>query len=266
MGKFNQIIHIVKKKSPILFSIVLIHIALLIAAIIGLLIDDRTLMGINVWIKSIKFIISTAIYIFTVGYLTTLYPFSYVKRHIVNHLVAWTLLFEIVIVVYQASRGVQSHYNTSTSFDGMLFGMMGFLILVNVFIMIFFIVETVRLKVKVEKTVRWGLFFGWIIVFFGSWVGSQMISQLGHNVGIADGGEGLPFLNWSTIAGDLRVAHFFGLHAIQIIPVFGFLLFKKTKLSTKTRLWIVCVFGLLYAAFIAHVYHQASQGISFIQL
>ena len=140
------------------------------------------------------------------------------------------------------------------------------LILVNVFVMIFFIIETARLKVKVEKTVRWGLFFGWIIVFFGSWVGSQMISQMSHNVGVADGGEGLPFLNWSTIAGDLRVAHFFGLHAIQIIPVFGYLLYKKTKLPTNTRLWIVCVFGLLYTAFIAHIYYQASQGISFIKL
>ncbi len=266
MNEFKQIVQTVRRKSPILYFILLIHLLMIIGALIGLLTDDRTLMGVNVWIKPLKFSISTGVYILTVGYLTTLYPFSNVKRHIINHLVAWTLLLEIVIVFYQASRGVQSHYNTSTSFDGILFAMMGILIAINVLIMIWFIIETVRLKVKVEPTVRWGLLIGWIIVFFGSWVGSQMIDQMSHNVGVADGGEGLPLLNWSTVAGDLRVAHFFGLHAIQIIPIFAYFLHKQTKLTFKSRLLIVLSFGIVYAAFISFVYYQASQGKPFLSL
>ncbi|MFD2588830.1 hypothetical protein ACFSQJ_18030 [Croceitalea marina] len=266
MKYLNQILNPVKKASPILYWVVILHVIFAIICAIGLAIDDRTLMGINVWIKPLKFSISGGIYILTLGILTTLYPYSKRKRSIITNVVAITLLLEIGIIIYQAARGVQSHYNISSPFDGILFAAMGILIAINVLIMVLFIFDTIRLKLNTAKSIQWAILLGWIIVVFGSWVGGQMISQMAHNVGVADGGAGLPLVNWSTIAGDLRVAHFFGLHAIQVIPLFALWVTKKWNFTNKNQILAVTIFGLLYAGWIAYTFYQAKMGMALIQL
>ncbi|RNC92120.1 MAG: hypothetical protein ED555_03165 [Allomuricauda sp.] len=233
---------------------------------VGFFIDDRMLTGLNVWVKPLKFSISGGIYVLTVGYLVTLYPFSRRKKNIVNNIVSWTLAIEIAIIVLQAGRGVRSHYNQSSLLDGLLFAAMGILISIIVMTMVFFIVETIRLRMNVAKSIQGAILMGWLVVLFGSWVGGQMIGQMAHNVGVADGGEGLPLLNWSTLAGDLRVAHFFGLHGIQIIPLFAWVLTKKWKTKERNRMVLSVIFGLFYASWIAYTFYQAKQGMPFLKL
>ena len=266
MRSLNKVIRTVKESSPILYWIVVFHFVMAVVCIAGIFIDNRMLMGLNIWVKPLKFCISGGIYIFTVGYLTTVYPYSIRKKNIINNIVSWTLLGEILIVLFQAARGVKSHYNESSLFDGILFGIMGLLIAVNVLIMVFFIFDTLRLKFNIPKSIQVALLLGWIVVLFGSWVGGQMISQMSHNVGVADGGAGLPLLNWSTIAGDLRVAHFFGLHGIQIIPLFAVWLSAKWKTTNRNQILAVIIFGLLYMAWIGFTFYQAKQGMALIKL
>ena len=238
----KHVFNTVKNHSPLLYWIVIVHLVLAIVSITSSFMDDRTLMGVNVWMKPLKFSISVAIYILTVGFLMTLYPFSKKKKNLINNIVCWTLLIELGLIIYQASGGVQSHYNISNPFDGLIFTAMGILIAINVIIMALFIFETIRLKLKTPKLLQWAILLGWVIVFFGSWVGGQMISEMSHNIGVEDGGPGLPLVNWSTIAGDLRVAHFFGLHGLQIIPIFALLISNKSKTTTKNQIIIVTVF------------------------
>ncbi len=266
MRYLRQVCSIVKNQSPILFYIVMIHFIVAIGCIGALSIDNRNLMGINVWVKPLKFSLSITIYLLTVGYLITLYPYSKRKKNVLNNIVSFTLLIEMGIIFYQASRGVQSHYNTSSLFDGLLFAGMGILIAINVLIMILFIVDTIRLKLKTTKSIQFAILLGWIILVLGSWIGGQMISQMSHNVGVVDGGVGLPLVNWSTIGGDLRIAHFFGLHGIQIIPLLALWLSNKWKTVNRNQIIAVTIFALVYASWIGFVFYQAKQGIPLIRL
>jgi len=56
-----------------------------------------------------------------------------------------------------------------------------------------------------------------------------MSTHLAHTYGAPDGGPGIPFLNWSTIAGDLRIGHFVTLHGLQVIPLIALLIKEKVK-------------------------------------
>ncbi len=266
MKALKHVFQTVKRESPILYGVVIFHFILAALCVIGWMLDSRMLTGLNVWVKPMKFSLSGGIYVLTAGYLITLYPFSRRKKNIVNNIISWTMVLEICIVFLQAARGVRSHYNQSSMFDGILFGSMGILISIIVLFMVFFIVETIRLKLNTPRPVQWGILLGWLVVLFGSWVGGQMIGQMSHNVGVPDGGEGLPWINWSTIAGDLRVAHFFGLHGIQIIPLFALVLTKRWNTSKMVKNLAVIYFGLLYASWIAFTFYQAKQGMPLVRL
>ncbi len=260
------VLNTIRTKSPILWTLSMIMLALAALSFIGLFVDDRTLLGVNVWVKPLKFELSTAIYTLTLSFLATFYPYSEKKRKRINGIVAWTLFIEMLIVPLQAFRGVQSHFNQSTPFDGILFAMMGLLISVNVLVMFLLLIDSIRLRLNLSMSQQIAIILGWIIVIGGSWVGGQMLSEVGHNIGVADGGEGLPIINWSTIAGDLRVAHFFGLHGIQVLPLFALLLVKKWNTKESNRVIGVLIFGLCYAGWIAYTFYQAKQGIPLIAL
>jgi len=263
----NYLKHInskVKANSPVLYKVVQLNWLLTVICLIGMILDARSLGGISVWTKPLKFAISTGIYILSVGFLITFYPFSNKKKNIITGLTAWTLLIEMGVIFVQGARGVQSHYNMSSPLDALMYASMGVMIGINVLIMILFIIETVRLKLKVTKAQQWSILLGWIVIVLGSWIGGQMIAQLSHSIGVADGGSGIPILNWSTKGGDLRIAHFFSIHGLQLIPIIAFILDRKWDTSQNNRIIGVTLITLVYVGLIGFVFYQAKQGLPLI--
>ena len=80
-----------------------------------------------------------------------------------------------------------------------------------------------------------------------------------HSVGVPDGGPGLPFLGWSTTGGDLRIGHFFGLHALQALPLLAFLL-TRTGLGDRVRARLLLVVGAAYGSLNVLLTWQALRG------
>jgi hypothetical protein len=88
-----------------------------------------------------------------------------------------------------------------------------------------------------------------------------------HSVGVDDGGPGLPFVGWSTVAGDLRVGHFVGLHGLQVLPVFALLLISGRLFRRNTpaqHQQLVQLVGIAYTAGTSLLIWQAWRGQSVI--
>jgi hypothetical protein len=85
-----------------------------------------------------------------------------------------------------------------------------------------------------------------------------------HSIGIPDGGPGLPVLGWSTVGGDMRAAHFFGLHALQVLPFLGWLITRNRSrrafFNDKHRLVLVWIAGSAYSGVLVLLAWQALRG------
>lgn len=219
--------------------------------------DSTQILGINRWIKPIKFASSAAVFLITVAvYLYYLQGFEQSKN-----IIAWATILimfvEISLIVMQAARGTTSHFNISNAFDGAVFSTMGLLIVTNTFVIAYLAYLYFVSDFDLPNAVIWGMRLGLIVFLLGSIQGGYMSAQAGHAVGVADGGSGLPFLSWSTVGGDLRAAHFLGLHAFQIIPLFAVLL---TLLSISYATIITCGFAVTYFIGFSAIFFQALNG------
>ena len=86
--------------------------------------------------------------------------------------------------------------------------------------------------------------------------GTYSVIMLRHTVGGDDAGKGLPVVNWSREHGDLRIAHFFGMHTLQIFPLFGYFIARSSK--------TVIAFALIYVGLVTAVLIQALMGLPLI--
>jgi hypothetical protein len=129
----------------------------------------------------------------------------------------------------------------------------------------FILFDLFTLNTSLSIPMLWALRIGVIIFLFGGISGFMMASSLRHSIGIIDGGIGLPFTNWSTIGGDLRVSHFFSLHAIQLLSLLVFIM-QGFNLNSISQTLIVSVVGIMYGLFSIFTLIQAVNGQPFIKI
>lgn len=247
------------ESNPVLAVTGWIHWALVAVLVVLSQFDTRTILGINPWIKPIKFSISIAIYVWTLAWYLRYISGRKRAVRIVSWGVAISVLSEIVFITLQSARGVTSHYNVATALDATIFSVMGSMIGINTLLLVYTLVMFFTAHTQLPAAYRWGIRFGLMVFLLASVEGVIMIGHGEHTVGAADGGPGLPFVNWSREHGDLRVAHFAGMHALQILPLAGYLMALSRRRESRQVFYVV-VFSCVYAGLMALLFWQAWQG------
>ncbi len=171
--------------------------------------------GVKAWLKPLKCCCSICLFVWTMGwYLGYLGPQPAVAVY--TWVVVGALAFELLCIAGQAARGQRSHFNVSSPLSTALSVAMGVAIVVMTWwtayiALVFGQVPLPGLPSGYAWAIRLGI--GLFVVF--ALQGGLMVSRQAHTVG----GPGLPVLHWSTRHGDLRVAHFLGMHALQVLPL-----------------------------------------------
>ncbi len=229
-------------------------------ALIGLFLiaDDRTILGIDPWIKPTKFAISNGIFLWTMAYLLEDLKADTRSVSIVSRVIAVAMLAEIVCIGGQSLRGVPSHFNFTTTLNALIFSIMGIMILLNTVAVLYVGVLFFIRHLELSETYLWGIRWGIALFLIGSAWGNSMVNLSAHTIGAPDGGPGLPILNWSTVGGDLRIAHAMGLHALQFCPLIGHLVGRRIASGAR---WPILALAIgFYGAGMFFLYHQAVSG------
>ena len=248
--------------SPLLTLVVGLHAALIFVGIAGLALDPRTILGAPLWAKTTKFALSITFYCTSL-----LWMLSQLKSHLrLARFIATgsgiMMLLEIgVITLQNIGRAVPAHYNVGTVFDMAMWNVMAISIMVfwvlNVIAAIFLLREKMPNRV-LATAVRLSLFIaiiGMAVAFSMTAPNATQMAALqsgqklalygGHNVNALVDGQTrmIPFLGWNMDGGDLRIAHFIGLHAMQVLPLLAWWLLRRRNLSAGRQVALLWVAG-----------------------
>lgn len=254
---------------------------LAVVATIGLVVDPREVTGLPVWAKPLKFALSTGIYAVTLAWLVGQVTRFRRVAVVAATITAIALGIELLIITAFAVVAETSHFNISTPIHTIGWTIMGVSIGV-LWTVAFGIALALFLSPLGDRARSLAIRSGIVLAIIGMGVAFFMTSptseQLAdfegiagaHTIGLADGGPGLPILGWSTVAGDLRVPHFIGMHALQALPLVALLLELAARRIPRLtdgalRFRLVAIAAATYAAVVGLTTWQALSGQSIVQ-
>jgi hypothetical protein len=192
-------------------------LALTVFALLAQLVDARTIAGVNVWVKPAKFLFSVGLYAVTMAWF-----FGYVRPERRS-----ALAMRALVVVLLVGTTLPLAWEIAR-----------------------------RPAAGLRTDFTAAMVIGLVLTFvLGGGLGLYMSSQSGHAVG-AVGGH-VPLFGWNRSGGDLRVAHFFAIHAQQAIPLLAF----AVGAARARMRWALLIGGAaLYTAVTVGAFAQAVAG------
>jgi hypothetical protein len=219
--------------------------------------------SVNPWIKPIKFSMSFSTFASTISLLLMALQIPKWQLTLARRVIATSIVLEIASLGAQAWRSAHplaGHSLLDTSLALMTNGMVMAVTAMVCWMLALFCVNRVRTNLvdwPMVSAIRYSI----VIFLLGNAIGGYMLARGSHTVGIADGGPGLPFVNWSTIGGDLRIAHFIAIHAIQIVPLFAYILSQTAPVPpVRQRRMAVAALAIVVSVAVGGTFVQAALG------
>ncbi len=258
-------------------------IGLIIAAIpmmAAFAVDTRTLLGINVWIKPLKFDLALVVYLLTLVFFARWLPAGTTQSsgyRFYSGAVAIAVILEMIWIAGAAANGIESHFNMDTPLMSAVYPVMGGLaVFLTTPTLVYSWLIWRDQQSMLEPVFRQSLVLGLVLTFvltvavagYMSGMGAAGAmgydtQQVGHFVGgnLSDA-EAYPLMGWARDGGDLRVAHFFASHAMHFIPAFGFI--AGQVLPYRLGQTAVVCFTFLFVGFVLYTLAEAMMGLPFL--
>jgi hypothetical protein len=268
--------------SPGLTVLGFIMAADLVLCTLGLVVDHRVITGAPAWLKPEKFALSTMIAAWSFAFCIASTSIWRRLTRALDVILAVALFLEIALIDLQAERGTTSHFNFATHFDAAVFAVMGMSIACIWLAMLLLTVVLFRQPFAASAW-GWSLRLGMVLALVGTGSGSLMTvpnsRQLAeahatgrlpiggaHTVGAPDGGRGLPVTGWSADHGDLRIAHFLGMHGLQVLPLLAWWMARlRAGPDERTQRNLIFAAAASYLALFGLILWQAFRGQSIAQ-
>jgi len=253
---FHFIEELRSRNEPLFYFSAVLFVASIIFYLLAK-ITSKQVAGVNAWFKPFKFAISIAIYCETMAWLCYDLPDFDLSLFTLTNIFLFG--FEIIYISIQAARGKESHFNLATPFYRIMFGGMA---IAAIAITIYAGYVGLRFLQTTFPNLPiyyvWGIRLSIFIFVVFSFEGVLMGGRQTHTIGTQTQTTFLPLLKWNMKEGDLRVAHFIGMHALQIIPLLSFYILRNIRA-------VFAVSGL-YLLFAAFLLVQALRSKPFIKL
>jgi hypothetical protein len=226
-------------------------------------------VAVNPWIKPIKFSMSFSTFASTVSLLLVALHIPKWQLTLARRTIAASVALEILSLAAQAWRSAY-HLSGQSLLDTSLAQMTNSMVMVNTAIVCWMLALFFANRVRtdwIDRPMVAAIRYSIVIFLAGNAIGGYMLARGSHTVGVADGGPGLPFVNWSVIGGDLRIAHFIAIHAIQIVPLFAYILSQMSPvLPVKHRRIAAGALALAVSIAVGTTFVQAALGHPLLSL
>lgn len=251
------------RPEPALVRIGLVMGWVLALSLFAIAMDDRQLGGLSVWVKPAKFAASVMVWCWTMAWCFGALPADVVRQRAARIIIWGTIIcgtYEVGWISLRSAFGLPSHF-AKDIIGNIGYGVMGLGAVALCALAAWLGILVLRsCKPELPSAMRQAIGFGLVIsgvtgVITGATISVFASPYIG---GAGAAGPWPPFF-WAAHGGDLRIAHFIGIHAMQALPLLAMILAAIPRLKAAP---LVQLGAVLWLAFTGFAFAQALRGIA----